>query len=198
MVKKAFQWFVLSGVMMWGFSLTAHAQVGQLTQHTFELLAFSEDGKLFVLKTSDDHERLSFQVRDSRKGKIVDTAHFEEGDEKKAWRRIQRKHKLRADPSESAENERLGVTLVTAQKGKKLRVYVMKGERVRSYSKVKLLPVPGDESKVASSNVKQLVWGPKGKHVIMIYHQKLKTPHLWEGDFVYAMKFKAYKANFDE
>ena len=167
------------------------------TQQTMEVVGFSEDGKAFALKTKDEEGRQSFQVRSSRKGEIEKVYSYFEADEKKTWRRVRKKHSISADPSKTAENEKLGVTLVTAQKGDKLVIYVMKGERVKMYGSVPLQPSPeGKTSAVA--NVSQLVWCPKGKHVVMVYHEKLTKPFPWASDSVHAFKFKAYKADFGE
>jgi len=166
-------------------------------QQTMEVVGFSKDGKLFVLKTKDEEGRHAYQVRSSRKGAIEKVYSFFEGDEKKTWRRIKRKHEISAQPSDTAENTDLGITLVTAQKGDKLSIFVMKGERVRKYGSVPV-QMSRDGKKAATANVSQLVWGPKGKYVVMVFHQKLKKPFLWESDSVHAFKFKAYKASFDE
>ena len=166
-------------------------------QQTMEVVGFSKDGKLFVLKTKDEEGRHAYQVRSSRKGEIEKVYSFFEGDEKKTWRRVKRKHEISAEPSETAENTDLGVTLVTAQKGEKLSIFVMKGERVKKYGSVPV-QMSRDGKKAATANVSQLVWGPKGKHVVMVYHQKLKKPFPWESDSVHAFKFKAYKASFGE
>ena len=167
------------------------------SQQTMEVVGFSEDGKLFALKTKDEEGRHAYQVRSSRKGKIEQVYSFFEGEEKKAWRKVKRKHGIKADPSDTAENEKLGITLVTAQKGEKLMLYVMKGERVKTYGSVPIQKAE-DGKKAATANVSQLVWGPKGKHVVMVYHQKLKKPFPWKSDAVHAFKFKAYKASFGE
>lgn len=196
--------YLLAGVMILALLLASTVQARNAsgpdfpkTQQTMEVLAFSEDGKLFAVKTLDEEGRRSFQVRSSRKGEIEDVVSFFEDDESKSWKRVKRKHKLKADPSDSGENEKLGITLVTAQKGKKLHIYVMKGEKVKRYGSVDLLATP-DGKTAATSSVKQLIWCPKGKHVVMVYSQKMKKPHKWESDSVHAFKFKRYKANFDD
>ena len=86
---------------------------------------------------------------------------------------------------------------MTAQKGAKLTIFIMKGERVKTYGSV-AVQKSQDGKKVATANASQLVWGPKGKHVVMVYHQKLKKPFPWESDSVHAFKFKAYKASFGD
>ena len=127
------------------------------SQQTMEVVGFSEDGKLFALKTKDEEGRHAYQVRSSRKDKIEQVYSFLRED-KKAWR-VKRKHGIGADPSETAENEKLGITLVTAQKGEKLMLYVMKGERVGAY--VGAHTESRGWKKAATANVSQLVWGPK-------------------------------------
>ena len=166
-------------------------------QQTMEVVGFSKDGKFFVLKTKDEEGRHAYQVRASRKGAIEKVYSFFEGDEKKTWRRVKRKHEISAEPSETAENADLGITLVTAQKGEKLSIFVMKGEQVKKYGSVPV-QMSRDGKKAATANVSQLVWGPKGKYVVMVYHQKLKKPFPWESDSVHAFKFKPYKASFGE
>jgi hypothetical protein len=167
------------------------------SQQTMEVVGFSSNGKLFAVKTKDDEGRHAYQVRTSRKGEIEKVYSFFEGEEKKTWRRVKRVHEITMEPSDSPENEKLGVTLVTAQKGDKLVVFVMKGEKVKRYGAVSLQKARDGKS-VATANVGQLVWGPKGKHVVMIYHQKLKKPQPWESDFVHAFKLKRYKVSFDD
>ena len=167
------------------------------SQQTMEVVGFSADGKLFALKTKDEEGRHAYQVRSSRKGAIEHVYSFFEGDEKKTWRRVRRKHDIKAEPSQTAENDKLGITLLSAQKGDKLLIYVMKGERIKKYGSVPVQQSQ-DGKGSATANVSQLVWGPKGKHVVMVYHQKLKKPFVWESDAVHAFKFKAYKASFGD
>jgi hypothetical protein len=167
------------------------------SQQTMEVVGFSANGKVFAVKTKDDEGRHAYQVRTSKKGEIEKVYSFFEGEEKKTWRRVKRAHEITAEPTESPENEKLGMTLVTAQKGDKLVVFVMKGEKVKRYGAVSLQK-GRDGKSVATANVGQLVWGPKGKHVVMIYHQKFKKPQPWESDAVHSFKFKRYKVSFDE
>ena len=167
------------------------------SQQTMEVVGFSEDGKFFALKTKDEEGRHAYQVRSSRKGKIEKVYSFFDGEEKKTWRKVKRKHAIKAEPSQTPENKKLGITLVTAQKGAKLTIFIMKGERVKTYGSV-AVQKSQDGKKVATANAAQLVWGPKGKHVVMVYHQKLKKPFPWESDSVHAFKFKAYKASFGD
>lgn len=175
----------------------AGAQPGEPSRQ-LELVAFSDDGKEFALKVVDIERGSMFEVRDSKKNEVVARYPFDEGTEKKAWRKAKKKHDLKFEP-EGPENKKKDVTLMSTQKGDKLNIYVMRGEAIKKYTDIPLLvPTKQKKGDPAESLVKMMAWGPKGKYVVVVYHQKLMDMFEWEGDFVHAFKFRSYKVKFDE
>lgn len=171
--------------------------VGPDTRQTMELVGFSKDGKKFALKITDEEGRSLFEVRESRKSKHVASYPFFPEQDKAAWRKAKREHELDAAPSDGPENKDKGITLLSAVKGETLNVYAMSGETcTKLIDKIPLKKIEKGKNKgqVAEAFVKQLVWGPRGKIVAVVYHQKIKDTFEWEGDFAYSFKFKSYKA----
>jgi hypothetical protein len=171
--------------------------VGPDTRQTMELAGFSKDGKKFVLKITDEEGRSLFEVRESRKGKHVASYPFFPEQDKAAWRKAKREHELDGAPSDGPENKDKGITLLSAVKGEALNVYAMSGETcTKLIDKIPLKKIEKgkNKGKVAEAFVKQLLWGPRGKFVVVVYHQKIEDTFPWEGDFAYSFKFKTYKA----
>lgn len=168
--------------------------VGPDTQNTFELVGFSDDGRQVGLRVADEQGRLMFQVLDVRKGKIKDTVSFLEGQDKKGLRRLKKKG-ITAEPL-GPENEK-GVTLMSAQKGNKLVIFAMKGENcTKAVAEIPLTKVKKSKrNEQPEAFAKTLTWGPRGKYVAVVYHEKYKDGFAWSGDRFHGFKFKAYKAN---
>jgi len=156
-----------------------------------EVVGFSPSGREVVLKVRDANQGTLFQVRDAKKNRVLSSHPYQENSEKRAWRRLTRKHQLVEDFSLSSKNPRGAQTLMTGVEGRDLVVYLMDGERIQVYERVPLLK-PRDGS-TPKAFVKQAVWGPKGRHVVIIYHQQLRDLLEWEGDFVHSFKYRSYR-----
>jgi len=168
--------------------------IGPDTQATYEIVGFSDDGRAVGMKVSDEQGRLMFQVRDVKKGKVKETVSILEGQEKKGMRKI--KKKGITAPVPGPENEK-GIILMSAQKKDKLIIYAMKGENcTKKVAEIPLTKVKESKrTQQPEAFAKQLTWGPRGKYVAVVYHEKYKKTHAWEGDKFFGFKFKAYKVN---
>lgn len=168
----------------------------QKTRQTMEIVGFTSDGREVLLKVDDENRGWMFQVRDSKSGELVQAEAFREETEKKAWRKVKKGRELSDAWVDGPENPKKGVTLMTAEKGGELCVYMMKGEAIKLYGKVPLLKNKKGES--ATSFVKQTAWDERGKYAAVVYHQALTDLLEWEGDFVHTFKFKSYKVDFGD
>ncbi len=168
-------------------------EAGPETQSVLEITGFSDDGRRVGVKVSDEEGRIMFQVREVKKGKIKETISILEGQEKKGLRKLKKKG-ITAEGL-GAENAK-GITLMSAQKENKLIIYAMKGENcTKKVAEIKLTKVKESKRNQASEAfVKQLTWGPRGKHVAVVYHEEYKQTMWWKGDRFFGFKFKAYKA----
>ena len=164
---------------------------------TVEFMAFADDSSLFGLKVLDTNRGNRFEVRDTKKNTVVKEYLFGEGEDKKVWRRVKRKHKLTQDPVPNGENLKKGITLIGNPKKGQLVLYVMKGDRIKPYATIPLrVVVKRKETTPAKASVKELVFDQRGRFFVVVIHQKLKGRWEMETDTVEAFRFKAYKAKF--
>lgn len=184
--------------LAWGWVAGAPARAADRpdSQQTLEFVAFSTDSRLFALKVVDDSVGSFFQVRKSKKNTVVSSYVFHEANEDKVWRKVKREHKLEQEPVKAQENPVKGFSLMTEVRGARLRVLVMKGERILPYTSVELLTTR--KGKAAEAFVKETVWDQKGKYGVIIYRQSLHDPLLWEGDSVHAFRYRGYKVDFGD
>jgi len=166
------------------------------TKQSIEVVGFTKDGKEIILKIVDEHVGDLLQVRQTKKNKILKAYPFQSGEDKRAWRRVKKTYPPAQDYEPSAEHPRRPYTLMTVQKGDNIGLFVMKGDRIKPYAEIPLLK--SKEGVTAEAFVKQAVWGPRGKHIVVVYHQKTADKLTWEGDFVRTFKFKSYRVNFDD
>lgn len=164
------------------------------TQQVIDVVGFTPDGKSVVLRIDDENAGLLFQVRDIKRGSSEAVYPFVEDAEKTTWRMVTRKHKLNAEWAGSQENTKKKVTVMTEVREDKICIFMMRGETIKLYDELPLHK--SSNGKYAESYVKAAVWGPKGKHLVLVYNQKTREKLSWEGDFVHAMKFKSYKVSF--
>jgi hypothetical protein len=174
------------------------AQAGERpsAEQTMEFVAFSTDGRLFALKVTDEAAGNLFQVRKTKKNQVVGSYVFNASNEEKVWRKVRREHRLEQEPVEAQENPKKGITLMTEVRGSKLRLMVMKGERILPYASVDLRTTR--KGKAAEAFVKSVVWDQKGKYAVVIYHQAMADPLPWEGDSVHAFRYRSYKVDFGD
>jgi len=163
-----------------------------------EVVAFSQDGKSFAVKIADEEGRSMIEVRSTKKNKLLKSFIMDGPDDKRAFRKAKREFQLKGEPTKTPENPVTGVTLLSAQKGDKLNIYAMVSETcTKLYEAIPLRTVQRGKRKgePATATAKQIVWDPSGKYVVIIYHQKIRETHEWEGDFIRSFKFKKYRAS---
>lgn len=163
-----------------------------------EVVAFSADGKSFAVKIADEEGRSMIEVRATKKNKLLKSFIMEGPDDKRAFRKAKREFELKGEPTKTPENPSNGVMLMGAQKGDKLNIYAMVSETcTKLYEAIPLRTVQRGKRKgePATATAKQIVWDPSGKYVVIIYHQKIRETHDWEGDFIRSFKFKKYRAS---
>lgn len=166
------------------------------SQQGIAISGFSADGKKVFLRVADENTGLSFQVRDTKKGELEKTYPFQEDAEKRSLARVNKSHDGSDAWVDGPDNPRKEITLLTAQKGKDLIIYMMKGERIVEYERIPLLTTKKKEP--AKTFVKQVAWDAKGKYAAIVYHQEITDLLKWEGDFVHTFKFKSYRVTAGE
>jgi hypothetical protein len=185
---------VLATVLVCSVALAADREAmpgAPPSQQAIEVAGFSADGKLVFLRVADENTGLSLQVRDAKKGELVKTYPFEEDAEKKAVARVKKTHQGSDDWVDGADHPRKPITLMTAQKGAELVIYMMLGERIVEYERIPLMTTKKKEP--SKTFVKQVAWDAKGKFAAVVYHQEITDLLHWEGDFVHTFKFKSYR-----
>jgi len=166
------------------------------TKQTMRCVGFSADGKEAVFHVIDENIGTLFQVRSLKKNEIVASYPFDPDGEKRAWRRVKKAHKVSDDFNDAPENTKKKVVMMSQVKGDNIRILMMRGDRIKPYTEIALHK--NKKGKPAESFVKQMLWNPKGKIGVVVYHQKTKGRMVWEGDFVHSFKFKSYRVDFGE
>lgn len=187
--------------------------VSTLRAQNFEFIAWSTDSSLFLLKLDDPNAGLIFQVRDAKTGEIFKmgtkpavfpSANAPNSDEERKFIKQlingQKGVKVDGKPikfdqpgsTEATHPVKTDIMLMSGQKGDKLVIMGMRGERATKYDSIDLLK--DKKGVVAKASQKALVWDAEGKNYVLIYRQVLKSEDTpFEGDFVIVSKFKPYK-----
>ncbi len=163
-------------------------------KQTLEIRGFSKNGKEVALFVKDANRGPMFQVRKVNKNKLVKTYPVR-GSEKATWRKVRREHKIVEPLHDAPDNPRKELTLVVTPRKGELIIQFSQGEQLREYERVALLE--GRKGKPAKAFVKQMAWGPRGKSVAIVYHQKVKHLLEWEGEFVHTFKVKSYRLGLE-
>jgi len=173
--------------------------VSTLRPAEYEIIAWSEDSEQFLVKVKDPNAGTLFQVRETKSDEIVRKGSkalvFPSpsiDDEPKLIKKIIAQNGLKQPIVDSAIHpKKSDIALMSYQKGDKFYVMGLKGDRA---SKVETIDVIKDKANIAKISQKQLVWDQDGKNFIIVYHAKLEGGEFpFEGDFIKAFKFKAYK-----
>jgi len=202
----------LISTLVLGAAATAKApDVSTLKAVKFEFVAWSTDSAYILLKVQDPNiPGYIFQVRDT-KGETVKMGNkpavfpsqFSPNtpEEQKFVKGIMNgKVKVGGEPIkfdqegvfEATHPKRSTIMLMTGQKGDKLIIMGMRGERATTYESIDLIQ---DKNKVvAKASQKALVWDQEGKNFILIYNQKLDSKDTpFDGDFFEVHPFKSFK-----
>mgnify|MGYP005658658165 CR=1 FL=1 len=165
------------------------------TRQAITCVGFSADGKEAVFQIMDENIGSMYQVRALKKNEVIASYPYEEGREKSAWRKVKRAHALSNEFTDSPENTRKRVVMMSQIKGDKILVHMMRGEAIKPYTEIPLHT--NKKGQPAEAFVKQMVWDRKGKIAVIVYHQKTVGRMVWEGDFIHVFKFKSYRLGFD-
>lgn len=152
------------------------------------LVAFSEDGRVALVRIEDDAVGDLFKTVDLTSGpvpKLIKTWFFQSLTEPVALRQALRAIKPQAPPPASQQNA-AGVTLVAADHGAKVLVYAMKGERAVPIAELPRLKdadgVPADVS------VAKLAWDPSGTRAVVIHGQRLAAAPGFESQWMHVLQ----------
>lgn len=186
--------------LSWSSSALADApDVSTLRPAEFEIIAWSEDSEQFLVKVKDPNAGTLFQVRETKSNEIVRKGSkalvFPSpsiDDEPKLIKKIIAQNGLKQPIVDAATHpKKSDISLMTYQKGDKFYIMGLKGERASKYDTIDVIK---DKANVAKVFQKQLVWDQDGKNFILVYHAKLEGGEFpFEGDFIAAYKFKAFK-----
>ena len=172
------------------------------TPLSYEFIAWSEDSSQFLVKVSASNMTGTiFQVRVTATGEIfkpngkkpAQELAPDKDAEVKALAKIKKLYKMTQPAVEDASNpKKKDIMLFTGQKGSKLVIMGMRGERASKYDTIDIMV--DKHGGVAKASQKQLVWDADGSHLAIVYREKLDnkdTP--FEGDFIYVGDFKPSK-----
>lgn len=155
------------------------------------LVAFSEDGRVALLRIEDDAVGDLFKTVDLTTGpvpKLIKTWFFQSLTEPVALRQALRAIKPQAPPPASQVNQ-AGVTLVAADHGARVVIYAMKGERAVPLAE---LPRLSDADGVpADVSVMKLAWDPSGARALVIHGQRLAAAPGFESQWVHVLQVDA-------
>jgi hypothetical protein len=99
--------------------------------------------------------------------------------------------------ADDATNPRSDVMMLVGQKGDKLNIYMMRGDRIVQYDSIDVYKDP-KSNELAKANQKQAVWDKDGRYAVIIYSQKLDQRFQpVDRDYVYAFRFFPARAKFD-
>jgi len=171
-----------------------------LRPQEYEIVAWSADSEQFLVKVKDANAGTLFQVRDTKTTDIVKKGTkplvFPSpsiDDEPKLIKKLIKQNAMEQPIVDGATHpKKSDIMLVTAQKADKFLIMGLRGDKASKYDSIDV--IKDKAGKIAKVNQKQLVWDADGKNFILVYHVKLEgsdTP--FEGDFIAAYKFKAYK-----
>lgn len=178
-------------------ALAAAPSKDDIRRVQLEFLAFNEDSSEYLVKVTDVEIGTVLQVRSTKDNALVKAYPYVLDEEEKTIKKVRKKHAMTQDPVEDPANpKKKQLTLLLGQKGDKLVLYVMKGDRIKKYDEIEVLKEK--DGTTATATMKQLAWDQRGKNVVLIYHQKMPGDHGFQSDFVYSFKFKSYKASFGD
>jgi len=190
-------WLAASALLLAGPAL---AEQEETKNEQMSFLGFSEDGELFAIKVNDLQRTPRVEVRETKNMKLVGQYTFsDDADFKKAWTKAKRKHSVDKPAAETGpEHPTLGITLLTAVKKGKFFILATKCGKLIPYDAFDLLTgsTKTEKNIPAKANQMELVWDQAGKHVVLIYHQKIPGSWAWESDFVHAFKFRPAEVPF--
>lgn len=193
----------------------AHAappDVATLRATSYEFVAWSTDSTLILLKLQDPQAGVIFQVRDAKTGDIFKMGNKpavfpsqnapNSDEERKFIKQIVNGQKVKVDGqpvkfdqagvAEATHPVKTDIMLMLGQKGDKLVVMGIRGDKASKYHAFDLLK--DKKGVVAKASQKALIWDNDGKNVCIIYNQKLESADTpFDGDFFEVLPFKSYK-----
>lgn len=191
---------VLALAVLLSLTILGHAHaapaVDDQARLTYEFIGFLKDGENFLVRGEDSNMGPRYEVWDTKDSSFVKVFPYTTDDEKKALYKIKREFGETQKPSDDATNPRKkDIMMLVGQKGDKLDIYMMKGDKVTKYDDIKVYK---DEKSgnLAKANQKTAVWDADGKYAVIIYSQKLDEKFKSvDRDYIYSFKFKAYKVD---
>jgi len=203
-------------------ALAGAPDVSTLRPANLDFIAWSTDSSLILLKLQDPNAGLIFQVRDGKTGEIFKirdktpavfpSANAPGSDEEKKFiKRLMNGQRVKVNGksmnveidgkavkfdqpgvAEATHPVKSDIMLMTGQKGDKLVIMGLRGEKATKYDSIDL--IKDKKGVVAKATQKALVWDNEGKNFCLIYRQELKSDDTpFQGDFLMVSKFKPYK-----
>lgn len=175
-----------------GFATAAYAAQDEFPRQTLEVIRFNEDGDEYLVKVTDPNFGTLFRVQKTEDGSLVKAYVFNEDDEDKVMRRIERVHKQTVEPhSDSPHPKDDRIALLAGQRGKTFYIFATYGAAIGVYDKIDVIIDKND--KPAQVFAKQTAWHPSGRYVVIVYHQKVDDMTKFAGDFLMPIKFSKSK-----
>jgi len=180
MYKSFLFWSLFLALMFSSISeREAYAQRAADIERKITVLGFDAEKNLYLVKIKSGSFDTVYMVRDMDTQKRVD--HVKAGskqEEKKAIKRLKRKHKIidLGVEGQVSPDEAFTVIGVPSKDKKIYRILVMEGGRIGQLARIELRSVvEEEETKYATGMVKQVRWSEDGRLLLVVLTEKLIT-----------------------
>lgn len=136
---------------------------------TGEFIAFSDDGRKFLVKFTDSNRGNYFSLRDTEEGKKIKDFPINRATEVEDLAKLVKKHKLNDKGVEGHESPDGKYSLIGMQKKKKFRIFVLKGEKKAIFNDIELEP---DGDVIPKASLKSVIWSEDGSLVVIVLNLK--------------------------
>jgi len=161
------------------------------------ILGINGDGDQALVKVQDADQGTLLQIRESQTGKVKKSWFVENrNDERKRVKRMLRKRFKEANVDQTDEKGRHTVMVAPDQLKKDYDILILRDGRVGVLGSV---PIKTDESgkQKAKAMLKEVVWGPDGKSVLVVVNQKLKVDNgVQDVDELHYFRFRVWKVKW--
>lgn len=195
MVKRSI-YFILSVMVTTGALLipTVASASGDIVVSR-EFLAFSVERGLYAIRVTDVNRGTYFSVRKLEDSSIVKEVPYQLEDEDKALKSLKKAHKLTDEGHVGQQSPNGEYTILGAAKGDKFEVMVQADSHLGLVRAVDLRKEQ-DSEKPAKAILKQVVWTPDGKWLLLVINQKVGGAFSSDEDDVIVMPFRSYKVQW--
>jgi hypothetical protein len=162
---------------------------------TMEFKGWSKAQQVFAVKVVDAMRGMYFSIRDLKTGMESAAMPFEPEEEEKAWKKLKKKYELNDELALGQASPEGDVTVVGKEAGANYDIMVL-SEGLTGVLKRVELTKDKSTGKSAKGNLKQVAFADKGKWILFIVNQKLETDLGEDRDYVFAVKYRRWKVEW--